>query len=62
MRDDSERGEYFQHKMILKAQRSGRGTLRVNASHQRYCQMLWMARSGGVLLNHQSILELLSIY
>ena len=27
----------------------------------RYCQMLWMARSGGVLLNHQTVLEFLSI-
>ena len=27
----------------------------------RYCQMLWMARSGGVLLDHQTVLEFLSI-
>ena len=35
--DDPERGECFQHEMILKRQRSGQGTRRVNASHQAAC-------------------------
>ena len=39
------------------------GTLPVGGEEveQRYCQMLWIARSGGVLLNHQTVLEFLSI-
>ena len=37
MQDDPERGECFQHKMILKRRQRGEGTLRVNASHHGAC-------------------------
>ena len=37
MQDDPERGECFQHKMILKRRQPGEGTLRVNASHHAAC-------------------------
>ena len=57
MQDDPESGECFQHEMILKRQRSGRGTLRVNASHHAACSHLtleqmrrFVAASGGLTL------------
>ena len=37
MQDDPERGECFQHKMILKRRQPGEGTLRVNANHHGAC-------------------------
>ena len=37
MQDDPERGECFQHKMILKRRQPGEGTLRVNANHHAAC-------------------------
>ena len=40
---------------------AGLATVDLAGAAVRYCQMLWMARSGGVLLNHQTVLEFLSI-
>ena len=48
MQDDPERGECFQYKMILKARRSGEGTLRVNASHHAECSTSHAGRDARV--------------
>ena len=48
IQDDPERGECFQHEMILKRQRSGRGTRRLNASHQAACSTCHAGADAGV--------------